>query len=266
MPAQQTVFKSGKISYSVHGEGPSLVFLHGFLESQKIWDKFIEPFKSNYQIITIDLPGHGRSSLFKEKHSMEFMAECVHHVLTKLKVTSSIVIGHSMGGYVTLAYAEKYKPMLKGICLFHSHADADSAEKKHQRNQLINLVSTKKDYVIKEMIPNLFANANVTKFKHEIEQLIIEASNMSALAIQNALEGMRDRKPRLNTLKNLTIPTLFILGQEDNVMPFTQIKEQQNLSPLIVPFNLKEVGHMGFSESINHTQKGLAEFISICLE
>src|SRR5690606_33245485 len=94
--------------YEVKGEGRPLVLLHGYLENLKMWESIGKKLSEEYKLIRIDLPGHGRSRTYGETHTMEFMAEKAHEVLNHLGIEKSAMAGHSMGGYVTLAFAEKY--------------------------------------------------------------------------------------------------------------------------------------------------------------
>ena len=128
--------EDGTVYYQLKGNGPSIVFIHGFLESHSIWDYFAKEMSYNYQVITIDLPGFGNSSVFAETHTMESMAEIVNKILEKEKIQDCIVVGHSMGGYVSLALAEKYPEKIEGIVLFHSHAEEDSKEDKTATGRL----------------------------------------------------------------------------------------------------------------------------------
>ncbi|MFO7719364.1 MAG: alpha/beta fold hydrolase, partial [Gillisia sp.] len=101
-------YENTPIFYSTKGTGNPLVFLHGFLESTKIWEPFIEKLSAKRQVICIDLPGHGKSGNISDIHTMELMADAVHAVLKHLRIEQVSLVGHSMGGYVSLAFLEKF--------------------------------------------------------------------------------------------------------------------------------------------------------------
>ena len=112
--------KNTKISYSDIGKGTALVLLHGFLENSTMWDFYIEAFAKKHRVITIDLLGHGQTECLGYIHTMEDMADAVHAVLHELHIKKAFFTGHSMGGYVALAFAELYADIVKGIVLLNS--------------------------------------------------------------------------------------------------------------------------------------------------
>ena len=122
-------FGEGEIHYKVDGQGPAIVFLHGFMESARIWRPFLEKLSGKFKIIRINLPGHGKSSVYGNIHTMEFMAESVKAVLDFEKVNSALFVGHSMGGYVGLAFAEAFAENVKGLVLFSSTSFEDTPER-----------------------------------------------------------------------------------------------------------------------------------------
>ena len=149
-------YKNTKISYSDSGKGGAIVLLHGFLENQKMWQELVPELSKKYRVITIDLLGHGDSGCLGYVHSMEENADVVHSVLSELRIRKAIFVGHSMGGYVALAFAELHPANVKGLVLLNSTSKADSEERKKNRDRAIKAV--KKDYMgfIRLSIANLF--------------------------------------------------------------------------------------------------------------
>ncbi|HLA56688.1 MAG TPA: alpha/beta fold hydrolase, partial [Flavobacterium sp.] len=133
-------YKNISINYSDTGKGTAVVLLHGFLENAKMWDDFVPELSKKYRVITIDLLGHGQTDSLGYVHSMEDNADAVHAVLSELRVRKAIFAGHSMGGYVALAYAELYPEFMKGLALVNSTSKADSAERKENRDRAIKAV------------------------------------------------------------------------------------------------------------------------------
>jgi pimeloyl-ACP methyl ester carboxylesterase len=121
-------YKGGEIHYSVTGNGFPVVLLHGYLESSEVWDGFVKRLSSRFKVISIDLPGHGLSSVYGEIHTMEFLATAVKELTDSLNLKKIFLTGHSLGGYVTLAFLEFFPEYLSGYCLFHSQPFADSEE------------------------------------------------------------------------------------------------------------------------------------------
>lgn len=123
------LYKNTKISFTDSGEGNSIVLLHGFLENKKMWTEYVELFSKKYRVITIDLLGHGESDSLGYVHEMEENANAVNEVLENLKIEKAIILGHSMGGYVALAFAELYPQKIQKLVLLNSTSKEDSAEK-----------------------------------------------------------------------------------------------------------------------------------------
>jgi pimeloyl-ACP methyl ester carboxylesterase len=248
------------LHYCISGKGHTIVLLHGFLESHQIWKSFARRLSESFRIITIDLPGHGLSESTGPVNSMDMMAEGVHAVLKSLNVSSCLMVGHSMGGYVTLAFAEKYPRKLKGLVLFHSQAAADSAETMKVRERTIALVKKDHHGYIKNFIPDLFDPANVKKFAKEIENLKNLAQQTSKEGIIAALEGMKTRPDRQHVLAQAKVPVMFIIGKNDSRVPMEVVIPQTLLPEHSEMLLLDHVGHMGFIEASASTFKVLRGF------
>jgi pimeloyl-ACP methyl ester carboxylesterase len=254
------IYKGKKIYFRDKGNGPVIVMLHGFLENMRMWDYFFKKLSEDFRVITIDLPGSGKSEGLGRVHLMEQMATVVNKVLKEREVKKCLMIGHSMGGYVTLAFAAKYPGKLKGFGLLHSHAMADTPEAKLNRNRAINLVANNHGSFIMNFFPELFAPENVQSFQKEINTLYREAMDTSPKAIIAALEGMKYRTDKLEVLVKAKVPVLFILGKKDKRIPFENTLNQASLpanSEIIVFDN---VGHMAHIEARKKTLKAIEAF------
>lgn len=260
------IFKGHNIHYSCVVNGPALVLLHGFLESLEIWNDFTTGLSHNFTVIRIDLPGHGQSDTIAGVHTMELMAECVKAVLDHLGISSCVIAGHSMGGYVSLAFAEKYPEMIKGLVLFHSQAAPDSAEARENRNRTINIVKKNRSAFIRQFIPELFDQRKVTQYKLQIKDLFRIASKVNDEGIIAALEGMKDRKGWLGFLQQTAVPVLFIAGKQDSRIPFGLVMEQAKIPMHSEVLLLDNVGHMGYLEAPITTLAVLLHFGMRCYE
>jgi len=257
---KQLKVKNHTVNYSVLGSGPALVLLHGFLESMAIWDDFANALSKTNKVITIDLPGFGKTDIFSENHSMELMADTVEAVLENGNIKYCLLAGHSMGGYVRLAFANKYAHRLKGLVLFHSHAAADDEQGRINRDRTIEIVKKNRKDFIAGFIPLLFAEQNIEKFAEKIEELKSISLKTSAEGVTAALAGMRDRDDHTALLKQLDIPVLFIVGKQDSRIPIEKILPQIALPKHAEALILDEVGHMGFIEARKQTLRTLAHF------
>lgn len=242
-------FRKKNIAYTDDGKGKAIVLLHGFTESSRIWSEYVRDLSDKFRVITIDLPGHGKSARIADVHTMELMADVVRAVLRKARVGKCILIGHSMGGYVTLAFADRYPELLRGFGLFHSHCFADTPEDAQNRTRTIGLVQKDKFRFVAQFIPGLFPAEVHKTFAKQIEKLIQRASKMESESVIAALEGMKIRKDQTELLKNTDLPVLFILGLKDLKAPLTRLWEMISLPGRSQILLLKNCGHMGYIEA-----------------
>lgn len=219
-------YKNTTISFTDEGKGAAIVFLHGFLENKKMWEAFIPEFSKKYRVITIDLLGHGESESLGYVHSMEDNADVVHAVLSELRIRKAAFVGHSMGGYVALAFAELYPEFMKGLVLLNSTSRADSDEKKANRDRAIKAVKQHYTNFIRLSISNLFSEDNRERLASEIELVKEEAVKTSLQGIVASLEGMKIRKDREVLLHFSPYPMLLILGEKDPVLNYQETVEQ----------------------------------------
>jgi len=242
-----TNFKNTRINYTDQGKGTAVVLLHGFLENQSMWKAFVPELVKKHRIITIDLLGHGETECLGYVHTMEDQADMVHHVLHELKIRKTVLIGHSMGGYVALAFAELYPDYMKGLVLLNSTARADSDERKLNRDRAI--VAVKQNYTafVRMSIANLFSEENREKLLEDIELVRKEALKTPLQGIVAALEGMKVRKDREVLLHFTNFPKLLILGKKDPVLDFDeQLSQIENTK---VAFAAFDDGHMTHIEN-----------------
>ena len=244
---KQTPYRNTQISYTDTGKGTAIVLLHGFLENKAMWDFYIPEFTKKNRLITIDLLGHGESECLGYVHTMEDHANAVHAVLSKLRIRKAVFVGHSMGGYVALAFAELYPEKVKGLVLLNSTARADSQERKRNRDRAVKAV--KKSFItfISLSIVNLFSENNRDRLSAEIEKVKKEALKTPIQGIVASLEGMKIRMDREVLLHLTKYPKLMILGEKDPVLPYQETKEQlENTKIDLVSF---PDGHMSYIEN-----------------
>lgn len=257
-------FKKIKVRYSDVGKGRVIVLLHGFLCSHEIWEDTIKKLSRKFRVIAIDLPGHGETPCIGYYHPMELLAQSVKAVVDKIGVRRYIVVGHSMGGYAALAFAELYPENVSGLCLFHSTAYADAEDKKKDRERVIRLVKKEHRHYVAEVVTSLFAPENLERLKPQVEKVKRIAANVSKQSIINSLEGMKERKSRDLILKFAEYPVLFIVGKKDSVINFETMYPQMGLCKYPSVLMLEEAGHMGFYEAPKETVKELKEFALRC--
>lgn len=240
-------YKDIPIHYETFGKGQPMVLLHGFLESSTMWKPLIPQVSKNHFVITIDFPGHGKSGVISEIHSMELMAEVVNEIVQQLKIPEATFICHSMGGYVALAYAEMFPGKVDKLVLLNSTPVADSEERKQNRDRALKVIDLNPRAYISMAIGNLLAETSRKKFASEIETLKTEAYSFPVEGVKAAIKGMRDRKGRTKILKDFNKGKFMILAEEDPILPILETKqlaEQCGCSVKII-----EGGHMSVIEN-----------------
>jgi pimeloyl-ACP methyl ester carboxylesterase len=259
--------QKANLSYFQAGTGFPVVLLHGFMESKEIWTGMREKLAKNFQVIVPDMPGFGESHFNKNYEHVEAMAGEIYKLLQSLHIDECIIIAHSLGGYVALAFAEQYRTLLKGVGLFHSTAFADSEEKKQNRDKTA-------DFIDKHGVPEFAVNFVQSLFYKErkeeladtiekVHQIALQTPKETAVAVTRA---MRNRPDRSHVLKEAAYPVLFISGKADEAVPLEKSKEMFYLPKNAVIQLLDETAHMGMYERPEETYFIVEQFCRYCLE
>ena len=255
-------FEGIGISYVVAGEGKAIVLLHGYLEAGEVWKPLTESLEQEFMVIAIDLPGHGRSGVRADIHTMEFLAGAVRAVLDDVGVKKAVMVGHSLGGYATLAFVEIYPDMLAGYVLFHSHPHADTPAAVARREREIAVVRAgRKNIMYPGNVRMMFAEKNLKIMTGEHERVKMIASGNPGDGIIALLNGMIARPSRKAVLEGGEVPLLWILGKWD--LYFTPEKAlhdtrlPQNAEVII----LEGSGHLGFLEETDKSAALIAGFV-----
>jgi pimeloyl-ACP methyl ester carboxylesterase len=263
MQEKELDYRGKKIVYRTAGEGPVVVLLHGFGEDGTIWKDQFELFP-RHQLLIPDLPGSGRSEAIEDM-SMDGLADAVKAVIDAEAGTGSCIflIGHSMGGYVTLAFAEKYPERLRSFGLFHSTAFADSEEKKETRRKGIRFIREHgAAEFLKTSIPNLYAPQTRDQHKGWIDEHLRTTRNFSADSLVSYYEAMIQRPDRTRVLKDSPVPVLFVLGRHDGAVPLPDGLKQGHLPQITYIHILENSGHMGMREEVNKANEILSQFVN----
>ena len=231
------------LHYRSFGEGETLVFLHGFLESSTMWS-YLPLNEIQRHCVLIDLPGHGESILAdaSEIPSIRFMAQQVLDVLNELSITEFSIVGHSLGAYVGLELCQ-LAPCQKLIFL-NSNCWSDDEQKRRDRLRVADLVYKAKQHFIREAIPGLFGRP--ANFQEEINELVKEANHMSSDAIAYAALAMRERTDYTKEVIANPMKYVFIHGELDKLVSSEQLISQL---PGIRVHLLPNAGHMSHMES-----------------
>ncbi|MBA7580647.1 Pimeloyl-[acyl-carrier protein] methyl ester esterase [subsurface metagenome] len=256
-------FKNTTIRFKDEGKGTVVVLLHGYLESLEIWSAFSTDLAEHCRVISIDLPGHGKSGVIEKVHTMELLAQTVKSVMDQLNIEKYFIVGHSLGGYVALAFLELFPERLSGFLLFHSHPLADSNEVIENRKREIKLVENgKKDLIYTVNIPKAFATDNLEKFSEQVNYAKEIAMDISGEGIIAVLNGMINKTDRSDILARTSLPFLWILGKKDNYIPYEVILKRIELPKQGKIITLESSGHMGFMEERKKSLNAILGFLN----
>jgi pimeloyl-ACP methyl ester carboxylesterase len=271
----QCSWSDGTIHYQVVGKGTPVVLLHGFGEDSSIWGAQITYLEKKCMLIIPGLPGTGSSewtstqdisahsnAVDPSRFTIDKLADAVHTMLENEHIDRCFMLGHSMGGYITLAFAEKYPEQLLGFGLIHSTAFADSEEKKNVRLRGIEMMHIYGGFAfLKNTIPNLFGDRCKKDNPEIIEQLIQKSASLTTSSLQAYYYAMMQRPDRTAVLQGNPLPILFVLGTEDVAAPLNDVLQQTHL-PLISYIHVLEgIGHMGMLESTERINQYIDAFI-----
>lgn len=250
-----------KVFYRIIGEGNPVMLVHGFGEDGTVWSNQVDFLKDKFRIIIPDLPGSGKSELI-ENSSIEGMAEVLHQIIHEEDIDHCVMIGHSMGGYITLAFAEMYWNHLSAFGLFHSSAYADSKEKITTRQKGIEFINEQGAFAfLKTATPNLFSPLTKAENPGLIDKQINSLDNFSPAALVSYYEAMINRPDRTAILLQTTVPVLFIIGKYDNAVPPEDSLQQCHLPEKSYIHMLNRSGHMGMLEEPQQSNQILEKFL-----
>ncbi|MBR2398548.1 MAG: alpha/beta hydrolase [Alistipes sp.] len=249
------------VSDSEKGE-KCVVLLHGYLESLRVWDDFVGLLTDKVRVVAIDIPGHGRSSNIAPVHTMELMADMVAGVLDALQIDKVTLVGHSMGGYISLAFCAAYAERLEGLVLLSSSHNPDTELKRENRRREIALVKAGKKDMLARVAPEAgFAEMNRDPLRRYINNLVEQVHITDDEGIVALLGGMIERKDQNEMLRNSRVRQLFIMGTHDGYIPVEAAQEFIAKNPQAKVAWLDKSGHMGFIEEPEACATALLEFV-----
>jgi len=276
---QKTVHYKGKDIHYTHlnparkkgglAAPATLMLVHGFPERGRIFQPQIAALSQHCTLLVPDLPGSGDSPYNPDLHSIADYADALQAITATEQVTRLVIIGHSMGGYIALAFADRYPRNLLGLGLMHSTAYADSADKKANR---LKAIQTMEQYggpaFLKSMIPALFAASFKSAHPAVVQELIQAGNDFQTATLQQYYRMMLDRSDKTYLLSQLSIPFLFISGTEDKAAPPKDLIAQSALPQTAMIEILDQAGHMGFIEKADEVNRILLDYLSLvqCLQ
>jgi pimeloyl-ACP methyl ester carboxylesterase len=262
-------FQNAKIFYRCTGNGRPVLLLHGFGEDGDVWNEQVSFLQARFRLIIPDIPGSGQSELVQDA-TIETYAEIIKAIAdAELENKSDqqadekiCLIGHSMGGYITLAFAEKYPDYLTSFGLFHSSAFADNEEKKQIRLKAIDFIKANGAYAfLKTSTPALFTKEFAATQQSRIDELVEKGKNFTSEALIQYYHAMIARPDRTAVLTTFPHPILFIIGEHDTAIPLQASLQQCHLPSRSHVHILEHSGHMGMWEEAAKANQILLDFL-----
>lgn len=262
MERKTITYKVQPVSYRITGNGKPVILIHGFGEDGTIWNQQVEFLKTGYQLVIPDLPGSGLSAFNSHLSTVEDYAEAIKAILDAEKISTCAMLGHSMGGYIMLAFAEKYADRLNAIGLIHSSAYADTEEKIAGRKKAIEFMEANGGHAfLKTAIPGLFSEEWSKLHQQQVDALVEAGKQFSMEALINYYRLMIARPGRTAILKQTPLPVLFIMGVHDKAVPFEHSMQQSHLPSISNIHILRNSAHMGMWEEADKTNSAILEFL-----
>ena len=240
----------------------TVVLLHGYLESMLVWDDFIPFIYKRVRVVVLDIPGHGISEVKGSVHTMDYLSDVVVGALDALKIDKAYIVGHSMGGYVALAMCERYPERVEGLVLLHSTPNADSEEKRKNREREISVVKSGKKELLAKSAPEAgFAVDNRRRCQPFIDDLAEIVHMTEDEGIVALLGGMMARKDQNEMLRKFAAPQLFILGKKDGYITAEVAEAMVASHPQAEVAWMENSGHMSFIEEPEACAAALLGFV-----
>ena len=268
MAEQHLIYQLNGKSIHYRDEGrdhtKTIVLLHGLLQNLSVWDEVTLKMMNEFRIISIDLPGHGHSDLYGNVLMMDFVSDAIKEVLNIRGINDCVIVGHSLGGYAALAFAENNPAMVRGIGLVHSHAMADTPEQQQKRDNVCSLVRTNAASYVLDFVPTLFSSNSHKFMSQRIRDITDLCLETPAEAIIAAQQGMKCRSSRLKFLMNTSKPVMFVYGKQDPRISLETAVTQAAMPHHSEMLMLDDVAHMAHIENPTYFTRWLANFTNTC--
>lgn len=252
MPELNSIF------YTDQGKGFPVVLIHGFCETHEVWTRFAQRLSNDFRVISVDLPGFGNSKSLPENFSVADSAAKIVELLDQLSIKKCVAVGHSLGGYVTLAMVKQQASMFTGFGLFHSTAYADSEERRAARNKVVEFVSNNGvPAFIETFIPPLFYD----KSNPDIPFAVKMALQTKQETLTGYAQAMRDRPDLTSVIQKFNNPIIFIAGEKDTVIPPDTLEKQAKLAVKPYLHVIPKTAHMGMFEKESETLNLIRGFL-----
>lgn len=246
-----------EINYELQGQtGLPIVLIHGFGLDHSIWMDVASKYLRNYRVIMPDVRGHGESEAPEGIYPMSVLARDISHLLGFLGVSKAILCGHSMGGYITLAFAEHFPERLAGMGLITTHAGSDSTEKRAGRYEMVEAIQERGSVALAESLAS-----NLTEDQEIIQEVYNIINRTSPDGVIGALQGMAERQDRTSVLSEIMVPSLVVAGEKDEIIDVETAQQMAEALSKGIFLKISGAAHMPMMETPDELGAGLLSLI-----
>ncbi|KWX77838.1 alpha/beta hydrolase [Paenibacillus riograndensis] len=249
--------EGSNICYSDQGTGDVIVLLHGFCGSSSYWEQVIPLLSGNYRVIAPDLRGHGVSDAPLGAYSIDQMADDVLSLLNALEIPECYLLGHSLGGYITLSFAQRHASRLKGFGLIHSTGYPDSGEARENRLKSVSKIQNEGIFAFVDgLVPDLFAPGAAPQLLERTKEIGYRTPPQGAVG---AAMAMRERPDRRDVISATALPVLLVAGAEDSKV--TPEQTFTSNKPNVTQATISGVGHMSMYEAPERLAEIIKDYV-----
>jgi pimeloyl-ACP methyl ester carboxylesterase len=253
----ETVTVNGlQLAYERRGRGTPLVLLHGFPLDHHLWDEVLPFLEDKFDVILPDLRGFGESTTVDSPYSMDDYAADIAGLLDELVIQEAAIVGHSMGGYVALAFARLYPERVRGLGLVSSQVLADAPERKEGRyKSAADVAENGIGSVVETMTPKFTADEKLQSYARAAME------RQQPAAYIGALKAMAERTDSTPLLSTFHFPVVIIHGDSDALIPIDRAREVKDALPHAHLVEIQGAGHMPMMEAKEQTAEALKHLV-----
>jgi 3-oxoadipate enol-lactonase len=259
---QRLMVHGVNLAVEVWGEGPAILFVHGYPLDRTMWRDQVEALEGFRRIVP-DLRGMGQSDAPDLGYGMGIYAADLAALLDALGIDEIILCGHSMGGYIAFEFLRHWRSRVRGLILVDTRAEADTPEGRRTRDGAAATARERGASAIAEMmLPKMLAPATLAEQPEVVERVRGIMAGTRVAGIVGALAAMRDREgsePLLSTLSGT--PTLVMVGEADGLTPPDQARAMAQAIPGAQLAIIPRAGHLPPVEQPAETTRSLREFL-----
>lgn len=251
------------IAVDERGRGDAIVLLHGFPLTRAIWDEQFQALSKTRRAIRLDLRGMGESSVTGGPYLMESLAGDVAAVLDSLGVERATLVGHSLGGYVALAFARMYSERVANLALVCSRLDADAPARAKAREELADKIEAENSMqpAINAYVPLLFAAETLEKRSEIVQRALDVMQSNDPRGAAAMLRGMAMRAPADDIAEELAMPVLVVAGIHDRATSIEEARATAAAFPSARLVAFERSGHLPMLEEPERLSAVLAELV-----